>query len=87
MFPSWQEQVYLLNKLRERHRGWGIIPPPLQREGCVQRLCCWSGIPGLKGLAVWVPCDDLDGGVGWGGMGGGVYIYTWRLLFIVNSTT
>ena len=75
MFPSWQEQVYLLNKLRERHRGWGVILPPLQREGCVQRLCCRSGIPGLKGLTVLVLCDDLyggGGGVGWGE----VYTYT-----------
>ena len=77
MFHSWQEQVYLLNKLREQHRGWGVIFLPLQKEGCLHWICCGSGIPGLKGLNVSVLCDDLDGGVG---MGGGVYVYTWLIL-------
>ena len=74
MFHSWQEQVYLLNKLHEQHRGWGVIFLPLQKEGCFHLICCWSGIPGLKGLNVSVLCDDLDGGVGWGW--GEVYMYT-----------
>lgn len=48
MFHSWQEQVYLLNKLLKLQRGWCIIFPQLQRQGCFHQLCCPSGIPDLN---------------------------------------